>query len=262
LDSYAERFAAAGYVVVVFDYRCFGDSEGEPRQLLNVKQKHADWKAALQFARTLPGTDSDQIVAWGTSFGGGHVITLAGQGEQLAAIIAQVPHISGPAAVRATISTAGIVGALRVTLVGARDVLRVLLRRQPAYIASVGLPGQVAVMTSPDAMVGLDHLIAETGRPPDEYPQTVAARIVLRIGFYSPGRVARAVKCPALVQIAERDAVTPHGVAMRAARRMRQPTVHSFDCGHFDPYVDPTFSTVVTDQLAFLRLNVPVTRSD
>ena len=97
LYAYAERFAEAGYVVVVFDYRGFGDSDGSPRQILDIAMQLQDWRAALQFARELPGVDPQQVVAWGTSLGGGHVITLAGQGEPIAAIIAQVPHVSGPA---------------------------------------------------------------------------------------------------------------------------------------------------------------------
>ncbi|BCI92043.1 hypothetical protein NIIDMKKI_72490 [Mycobacterium kansasii] len=30
LDAYAQRFCAAGYACLVFDYRNFGDSEGSP----------------------------------------------------------------------------------------------------------------------------------------------------------------------------------------------------------------------------------------
>src|SRR5690349_7633489 len=110
LYAYAEQFAAAGYAVAVFDCRGFGDSDGTPRQLLDVTMQHQDWRAALAYARTLPGIDPEKVVAWGTSFGGGHVISIAGQGEPLAAIIAQVPHVSGPAAVRAT----GLRASLRV----------------------------------------------------------------------------------------------------------------------------------------------------
>ena len=36
LDTFAERFAAAGYACLVFDYRHFGASGGEPRQLLDT----------------------------------------------------------------------------------------------------------------------------------------------------------------------------------------------------------------------------------
>lgn len=257
LYAYAERFATAGYVVVAFDYRGFGDSDGSPRQLLDVVMQHEDWRAALRFARNLPNVDPAGVVAWGTSFAGGHVITLAGQGEPLAAIIAQVPHVSGPAAVRAT----GLAPSLRVGVLGVRDQLNALLHRDPVYVESVGLPGRTAVMTSPDAAPGLEHLLADSAISDDAYPTSVAARIVLKIGFYSPQRFAAGITCPALVQIAEHDAVTPRDVAERAANKIRHATVHIYDCGHFDPYVEPMFTTVVADQLAFLRKNVPVTLS-
>lgn len=102
LYVYAEAFARAGYIVTVFDYRYFGESEGEPRQLLDIGKQHEDWRNALAYTRALDGVDPRRIVGWGTSFAGGHVLSLAGRGEDFAAIIAQVPHVSGPAAVRAT----------------------------------------------------------------------------------------------------------------------------------------------------------------
>ena len=66
LDAYAERFSAAGYACLVFDYRNFGDSEGEPRQLLDIRMQLQDWTAAVAYARTLPGIDPDRIGLWGT----------------------------------------------------------------------------------------------------------------------------------------------------------------------------------------------------
>lgn len=253
LYAYAERFAAAGYAVAVFDYRGFGDSAGTPRQVLDVHMQHQDWRAALAYARTLPGVDPNRVVAWGTSFAGGHVISLAGQGEPLAAIIAQVPHVSGPAAVRAT----GLLPSLRVGICGIRDQINAWAGRSPVYVDSAGRPGQTAVMTSPDALPGMDKLIAESGLKTGDYPANVAARIVLKIGFYSPKRWARGVTCPALIQIADQDAVTPRHVAEAAAARMAVPTVHVYTAGHFDPYVEPLFTTVIADQLAFLHEHVP-----
>ncbi len=254
LYAYAEEFATAGYAVAVFDYRGFGDSAGEPRQLLDVRMQHQDWRAALAYARTLRGIDADQVVAWGTSFAGGHVISLAGQGESLAAIIAQVPHVSGPAAVRAT----GLMPSLRVLGPGLRDQVGAWVRRQPVYVNSAGRPGETGVMTSPDAVPGMNKLITESGIKDGDYPITVAARVVLKIGLYSPKRWAAGVRCPALVQIADADAVTPRHVAEATAARMAQPTVKVYSGGHFDPYVEPLFSTVLADQLAFLRKHVPV----
>ncbi len=254
LYSYAERFAEAGYVVVVFDYRGFGESEGSPRQVLDVAMQLQDWRAALGCARALPGVDQARVVAWGTSFGGGHVITLAGQGESLAAIIAQVPHVSGPAAVRAT----GLRSSLRLAPFALRDQAAALLGRDPVYVEAVGLPGSTAVMTSPDAVPGLDTQITAAGLKPGDYPQHVAARIGLKIGRYSPIKHAAGVTCPALVQIAAHDAVTPRHVAEKAAARMADATVHVYDCGHFDPYVEPYFATTLADQLAFLTTHVPI----
>lgn len=255
LPAYAERFAAEGYAVVTFDYRGFGDSDGTPRQVLDVSMQHEDWAAALTFARTLPGIDPARVVAWGTSFAGGHVISLAGRGEPLAAIIAQVPHVSGPAAVRST----GLLPSLRVSRAGIRDQVAAWAGRPPVYVDSAGAPGTTAVMTSSDAVPGLDRLIADSGLRHGDYPTHVAARIVLRIGLYSPRRWAAGVRCPALVQIVDADAITPRRVAEAAAADMPASTVRVYPGGHFDPYVEPLFATVVADQLSFLREHVPVT---
>jgi fermentation-respiration switch protein FrsA (DUF1100 family) len=256
LYAYAERFAAAGYAVVVFDYRNFGESEGTPRQVLDIAMQHEDWRAALRWARSLEGIDPTRVVAWGTSFAGGHVITLAGRGEPLAAVIAQVPHVSGPAAVRST----GLRAALRVGVPGVRDAIASRLGREPVYVPSVGLPGRTAMMTSPDAHPGMHTLLRESGLKEDAYPHTVAARIALKIGLYSPQRWAGDIECPVLVQIVAQDAITPRHVAERAAGRMRHSTVRVYDGGHFDPYVEPLFDTVIADQITFLHQHVPSPR--
>lgn len=255
LYAYAERFAAAGYVVVVFDYRGFGESEGEPRQLLSVRMQHEDWRAALGYARSLDMVDSEKVVAWGTSFSGGHVITLAGRGEPLAAIIAQVPHVSGPAAVRST----GLRASLRVATPAVRDLVGSWLGREPVYVDSVNVPGRVGMMTTPDARPGMLKLISESGLAEGSYPQTVAARIAVSIGSYSPRRWAGRVACPALVQIVSDDAITPRAVAEAAAAQIRDSTVKVYPGGHFDPYVEPLFETVIADQIDFLTQHVPAT---
>src|SRR3954453_11513502 len=71
LWAYAERFADAGIAALVFDYRGFGGSSGEPRQLLSIPRQLDDWRAALSFARGLDGIDPGRVAAWGTSFSGG-----------------------------------------------------------------------------------------------------------------------------------------------------------------------------------------------
>ncbi len=43
LDAFAERFAQAGIAALAFTHRHFGDSGGQPRQLLSIKRQLADW---------------------------------------------------------------------------------------------------------------------------------------------------------------------------------------------------------------------------
>jgi dienelactone hydrolase len=77
--------------LLVFDYRHFGASEGEPRQLLDVAKQLGDWRAAIAWTRAQPEIDAARVAIWGTSFSGGHVMSLGAEDAQLAAIVAQVP---------------------------------------------------------------------------------------------------------------------------------------------------------------------------
>ena len=47
LSNYAERFANAGFVTLIFDYRYFGDSEGEPRGQLFPLEQQEDYRNAI-----------------------------------------------------------------------------------------------------------------------------------------------------------------------------------------------------------------------
>lgn len=247
LDAYAERFAAAGYPVLVFDYRHFGDSEGTPRQLLSIGRQHADWRAAVDYARTLPDVDPERVVLWGTSLAGGHVLHTAARDPRIAAVIAQVPHVSGIAAAGAV----GPVMSVRLAARGVVDLARAVLGRDPLYLRAIGDPGTLAAMTAPGSRAGYDEMIAQSAgvRPTED----VAARIILRMPLYSPGRDARRVRCPVLVQLADQDQITPAAVAGRTAGRIPRATVRRYAMTHFEPYVAPRFEQIVTDQLAFLR---------
>ncbi|GAC1435889.1 MAG: hypothetical protein NVSMB51_06190 [Solirubrobacteraceae bacterium] len=44
----------------MFDCRHFGASEGEPRQLLDISLRLADWAAAISYARSLDGIDPER----------------------------------------------------------------------------------------------------------------------------------------------------------------------------------------------------------
>ena len=106
LSAFAERFQAKGYACLVFDYRHFGESEGEPRELLSLDRQREDWRSAVAFARSLSEVDARRVVVWGTSFGGGHAIVTAADDADIVAAIAQCPFTDGLASAR-QISPAG-----------------------------------------------------------------------------------------------------------------------------------------------------------
>jgi alpha/beta superfamily hydrolase len=51
LQPFAEAFAGAGLAVLLFDYRCFGGSDGEPRNWVSPFRHLQDWSAALDYVR-------------------------------------------------------------------------------------------------------------------------------------------------------------------------------------------------------------------
>jgi pimeloyl-ACP methyl ester carboxylesterase len=62
LDRYAGILVAAGVAVLVYDHRYLGDSEGEPRQRVQLSRQVQDRRSAIEFARRIDGVDPDRIV--------------------------------------------------------------------------------------------------------------------------------------------------------------------------------------------------------
>jgi uncharacterized protein len=244
LDAFAERFAAAGLAALVFDYRHFGASEGTPRSLLDIAKQHADWRAAIDYARALEGIDPAKIALWGSSFSGGHVVTVAAEDARIAAVVAQVPFMDGFANLRRL----GKLHSLRLTALGLRDQLGALAGRSPQMVASVGPPGSLAVMNSPDAEPGFQAL-NPSGL---QWPNEAAARIVLRVGSYRPAKKVPQVRCPILFVLAGDDVVTPPDLAVKAASRAQRAEVRTYPGGHFDPYVGELFDRIAGDETEFL----------
>ncbi|MBX7432728.1 alpha/beta fold hydrolase [Mycobacterium sp. Y57] len=242
LPAYAEAFCDAGYAVVVFDYRHFGASTGQPRQLLDIAMQQADYRTVIGWARHLEGVDPDRIVLWGTSFSGGHVLAVAADDPRVAAVISQAPFTDSLPVLREV--PPRTVAAL--SLAGVRDQLSAWRRRPPVLMPAVGEPGTVAAMTSPDAKPGFEAILA----PNSLWRNEVAARLMLRLAFYRPGAGTAHLQMPLLVCVCDDDAVTPPGSSVAAAHRAPRGELRRYPYGHFNIYHD---QQVKADQVAFLR---------
>ncbi len=249
LEPYAHRFVDAGYFVLLFDYRHFGASDGEPRPLLSISHQLDDWAAAIAFARRQPGIDAGRIALWGTSFSGGHVLVAAVRDGHVAAVSAQCPMMDGLAAVLNLIAYAGLGMVLRLAGKGLQDMAHTLLGRSPVYVPLVASPGQLAAMSSADAEPGYRAIA-----PPD-WRNEAAARLALTLGLYRPVRYARRVPCPILIQVCTADSVAPIRAAIAAADKAgpRAELKSYSNTGHFDIYTRAGFERSCTDQIAFFE---------
>jgi fermentation-respiration switch protein FrsA (DUF1100 family) len=244
LAPYAERFAAAGLAVLAFTYRHLGDSGGAPRQVLSMTKQLADWDAALKYAAGLPEVDRSRIAVWGSSLGGGHAIAVAARHPELRAAVAQCPFTDG-------LASAGALGVREsLVLLGfvARDFLAAARGKEPVCVPVAAVPGQPGLMTAPDALAGMLALVPEGY----QWVNRAAARSVLSLIRYRPGRSAKRIAAPILICISATDSVAPPAQTERYARQAPHGDVRLYDAGHFEFYLGEAFNQLVTDQTEFL----------
>jgi pimeloyl-ACP methyl ester carboxylesterase len=247
LEPFAERFAAAGLDVLVFDYRGYGTSDGQPRQDVNHLRHREDYHAAVAAARSLPGVDPERIVVWGSSYSGGHVIAVAAQDPRIAGVVSQGAAMDGLAAVLLILRYAGPMQLLRLTAHAVRDLVGSWWGRPPHLVPVVGPPGSLAAITAEGAEAGYTHIMGPTFR------NEMCARGILRIPLNRPVRLASRVQAPTMLVLATGDNVAPPDAVRTVAERLRgRVEVLTLDVGHFDIYVGEPFGTSVAAQVEFL----------
>lgn len=244
LEPFAERFTQAGLAAFLFDYRCFGDSEGEPRNWISPRRHLQDWEAALAHVKDLAEIDASRIALWGTSFSGGHVIVIAARHPELSAVVAQVPFADG----FALLSSAPVKLMPRLVTAAIRDVFRVVMRRPPFTLPIVGPPDTIAIMNMPGSWEGYQSILPKQ----TSWTNACPARVVFTATFYRPSRHASRVRCPVQLVVAKRDEVIPSWSVKKELSRLPNAKLVALNCSHFDPYTGSWFERTVTAELNFL----------
>jgi uncharacterized protein len=85
LPHYAERFADAGYTVLTFDPRGFGDSGGEPRFHYDPWLIVSDYVNAAARMMARDDVHAERVAAVGVCMGGGFAVATAARERRLAA---------------------------------------------------------------------------------------------------------------------------------------------------------------------------------
>jgi fermentation-respiration switch protein FrsA (DUF1100 family) len=250
LNRYEQHFSASGIGTFAFDYRHLGESAGLPRQRLSLRRHRADLRAAIEFVRTLPSVDGSRIALWGTSLGAMHVLRVAAERTDIAAVVVQCPIVSGPA----TMHRIGPGAALRLAPAILSDTIRAAVGRGRRYIPIVGPPGSLAAVTVPGAEEGWNSTVDPGGG----FDNRVAAANTIGIAVTSAKRAARRISAPLLVCVSQRETLMDPRHAEDVARRAPLGEMCHYDGDHFEVYHRPLLDDLLADQTAFLQEHLRV----
>jgi dienelactone hydrolase len=243
LGQVARRIAAAGIAAFAFDYRHFGDSDGHPREQLDIDRQLDDWRAAIVYVRGRSDVDPELIGLWGSSLSGGQVLCVAASDRRIACVVSQVPYTDGHALARA----AGLRHLVKLLPAIARDALQTANGRAPYMISGLGPPGESAAVRTRVAET-YDSLVADA----PSWPNRVNASAMLQVYRFRPAQMAQQIRCPLLVVLGYRDHVAPADAAMRAAHGLPYIELALFPAAHFELYTGEAFERAMRTEISFL----------
>ena len=243
--AYAERFAQAGYATLLFDFRYHNDSDGEPRSLVDIDAQIEDYEAAIATAKRLDAVDGTQLVLWGYSLSGGHVLSVAADRFDVDAVIAMSPFTDGRNALKRMLrQPKRAIGSIAR---GLRDRIGSIVGVH-YHVPIVGDPGSPAVVTSPSIRREYLDLVDRESPWRNETP----ARIFLSIGRYRPIVTAEDINTPTLLLAGTDDEVIPADEVETAADAIDDSTLVRFPATH-SSHLGEDFETSVGHQLTFLK---------
>ena len=245
LPAYAEFFARHGIAVFLFDYRCFGTSEGQPRNWVSPERHIQDWQNAIAYVKGLSQVNTNKLALWGTSYSGGHVLVTASKEKGLAGVIAQVPFVDAGSSVRRFKFSFIIKG----TLHAIWDKIKSFVGAKPHLIKIVGLPSEFAALNTPDAYDGVMKLV-----PPNfNFENFCPGRVLLELVLYKPMKEAGKIICPTMIMGSRIDTLIDIKAVKKTAEKIPQCQYFEYECGHFDIYLGNLFEDSINKQLKFLK---------
>lgn len=244
INNYVDQ----GYAVLAFNYRGFGLSEGKPRQIINPHQQIEDWHNAIDYCLSIPELTNKKIVLWGSSFSGGHVLTVTANNPKVSAVLAQVPHCSSRSAFKHVGLKKSASGMFHAFI----DKLH----------SAFGKIHHIAIVDKPNKPAGLNYpgwadsyLSMIDNKMPWE--NKLPARSLLTAGNYNPIDTADKISCPVFIAYGEHDQGILVTDVEATIDKIQQCESWRFAGDHFEAYDGGSVNREVIDrQLSFLNANI------
>jgi len=225
--EYAKVFAGSGVAALVFDYRNFGDSAGEPRQHLDPWEQIEDYRNAISFAETLPEVDKSRIGIWGISYSGGHVLVVGAIDPRVKCIVSNIPVVDGFLTMKQVHSALAF-----------RDLQALILKDRRSRQAS-GQFGYMPMSTENPAaelttwpfpeVTSAFIKFKNTVAPNHEHRNTIASTELLMNYDVAP-YLPRILNTPVLMSVAEGDDITLWEKEIEVFNKIATPKKELFVC--------------------------------
>lgn len=242
LPSFAEAFTRAGFSTITFDYRGFGDSDGERGRLIPLMQIN-DIISVINWAKEQSSLEGQRIGLWGTSFGGCHIFGAATSVPGIKCIVSQLAFADGKEVITGKMSN----------------------EEKENFIQTLDKMVDKKEQTGKEVFVSVNRVLSDAESKlffeenRSKYPKMdikIPFLTVRETLLYKPALNASKVRCPTLIVIAANDTVNPpeQGRALFDSVGAEEKRIYvEEDARHYDIYEGEHFKNVVTIQTEWFK---------
>lgn len=247
LPDNARVLNEAGYMVMTFDYKGWGESEGS-RSRLAPYSRVADVQAAVTFLAALPEVDAARLGIYGTSYGGATVVWVGAIDPRVQCIVSVVGIGHGARWMRS---------------VRHPDEWFELLERGQEDRLNRAMTGKSTFVERSEILLP-DRQSAELAAAARRLNPAAVNTIPLEyiddtLGFHPEWIVDKIAPRPILFITSDNDRLVPPEESQHLYACARDPKklVVLKGYGHYEVYAEPAFSEVMRETLAWYQCHLP-----
>lgn len=237
LPAFARYFSERGYAVLCFDYRGFGESEGERGRLVPEYQIR-DIQNAITYLQSREDIDREKIGLWGSSFGGANAIVTAARDRRVKCLCVQLTFGDGERVITGAMSP----------------------EEKSKFLDTIFKMQQKKVTTNKELMVSI-HKVLTDEQSKAFYNEKVASfpALEIKIPFltvaetmgHKPESFLDDLNIPIHIVSADHDGVNPPLESQTLYEKAHEPKAHLVVEGasHYEVYEGEYFELVANAQI-------------